>query len=48
MRVKDESERAGLKLIIKKKQDHGTGPHYFTANRWGKGVSSDSCALLGL
>ena len=34
MRVKEESEKAGLKLNIKKKNlDHGIQPHNFKANR---------------
>ena len=37
MRVKEESDRAGLKLNIKKKYDHGIWPHYFMANRNEKG-----------
>ena len=34
MKVKEESEKAGLKLNIKK-YDHGIWSHYFMANRWG-------------
>ena len=39
MRMKEESERAGLRLNIKKKKpkDHGIRPHYFMTNRRGKG-----------
>ena len=35
MRVKEESERSGLKLNIKKKKkcDHGIWPHYCMPNR---------------
>ena len=33
MKVKEESEKAGLKLNIQKKKDHGTQPHHFMANR---------------
>ena len=47
MRVK-ESERAGLKLNIKKNYDHGIWPHYFTANRRGKHGSSDRFPLKSL
>ena len=36
-----ESERAGLKLNIKKNEDHGIWPHYFMANREGESRSSD-------
>ena len=48
MRVKEESERACLKLNIFKKLDHGIQPHYFIANRGGKDGSSDRFPLLGL
>ena len=33
MRVKEESEKVGLKLSIKKEEDHGIQSHYFMANR---------------
>ena len=36
MRVKKESERAGLRLNIKKNSNHGICPHYCIANRRGK------------
>ena len=36
MRVKEESEKAGLKLNIKKNEDHGILSHHFMGNRWGK------------
>ena len=32
MNVKEESEKAGLKLNIQKNEDHGTQSHHFTAN----------------
>ena len=36
VRVKQKSEKAGLKLNIKKKrQDRGIHSHHFMANRWG-------------
>ena len=31
MKVKEESEKAGLKINIKKKQDHGIWSHNFMA-----------------
>ena len=34
MKVKEESEKAGLKFNIKK-QKHGIWSHPFMANRWG-------------
>ena len=49
MWVKEKSERAGLRLNIKKKKithkDHGIRPHYYMANRRGKGESSDRFLL---
>ena len=48
LRVKEESEKAGLKLNIKKKQDHGIWSHHFMANRKGKSRSSDRFYFLGL
>ena len=46
MKVKEESEKAGLKLNIKKKnENHGIWSHHFMANRWGK---SDRFYFLGL
>ena len=36
MKVKDESEKAGLKLNIQKNKDYGTCSHQLMANRWGK------------
>ena len=34
MKVKEESEKAGLKLNIQKKKDHGIYSHHFMENRW--------------
>ena len=34
MKVKEESEKAGSKLNIKKNEDHGIWSHCFMANRW--------------
>ena len=47
MMVMEESERAGLKLNIKKLRSWCSVPH-FMANRRGKGGSSDRFPLLGL
>ena len=33
MKVKEESEKAGLKLNIQKNEDHGIQSHHFLANR---------------
>ena len=35
MKVKEESEKVGLKLNIQKNEDHGIWSRYFMANRWG-------------
>ena len=48
MRVKEDSERASLRLNITKHQDLGIQSHYLMANRRGKGGSSDKAPLLGL
>ena len=34
MKVKEESEKAGLTLSIQKNEDHGIQFHHFIANRW--------------
>ena len=41
MKVKEESENAGLKLNIQKNEDHGIWSHYFMANKWGINRNSD-------
>ena len=41
MKVKEESEKAGLKLSIQKNEDHGIRSHHFMANRWGNSGNSD-------
>ena len=47
MKVKEESEKAGLKLNIQK-QDQGIRSHHFMANRWGNNGNSDRLYSLGL
>ena len=47
MRVKEESERAGLKQHSKN-QDHGIQSHHFMANRWGNNGNSDRLYFFGL
>ena len=34
MKVKEESEKVGLKLKHPKNKDHGIRSHHFMANRW--------------
>ena len=40
MKVKEECEKAGLKLIIQKKECHCIWSHHFMANRWGNSGNS--------
>ena len=46
MRVKEESEKAGLKLSIEK-INHGIQSHHFMANRWGSNGNRDRLYILG-
>ena len=41
MKVKEESEKAGLKLNIQKNEDHGIWSHHFMANRWENNGNSE-------
>ena len=34
IKVREESEKVGLKLNIQKKEDHGIQSYHFMANRW--------------
>ena len=47
MKVKEECEKAGLKLNIQKNKDHGIRSHHFMANRWGNSGNSDRVYFLG-
>ena len=48
MRVKEESEKAGLKLNIQKtKIMDDIQSHYFMENRWGNNGNSDRLYFLG-
>ena len=40
MKVKEKSEKVGLKLNIQKTKDHGIQSHHFTGNRWGNSGNS--------
>ena len=40
MKVKEESEKAGLKLNIQKTKIMASSPHHFMANRWGNSGNS--------
>ena len=48
MKVKEESEKAGLKLNIQKNEDHGIWSHHFMANWWGKIGNRDRFYFLEL
>ena len=48
MKVKEESEKAGLKLNIEKNEDHGIRSHHFMANRWGNSGNRERLYFLGL
>ena len=47
IKVKEESEKAGLELNIQKTQNHGIWSHHFMANRWGNDGNSDRLHFLG-
>ena len=47
MRVKEESEKAGLKLNIQKNEDHGIQSRHFKG-KWGKNGNSGRFYFLGL
>ena len=40
MKVKEESEKVGLKLNIQKTKIHGIWSHHFMGNRWGNSGNS--------
>ena len=44
MKVKEESEKAGLKFNIQKNEDHGIRSHHFIAN--GENVETVSCLIF--
>ena len=48
MKVKEESEKSGLKLSIQQNEDHGIQSHHFIANRWGNSGHSDTVYFWGL
>ena len=48
MKVKEESEKAGLKLNIQKNQDPGFWLHHFIAYRWGNSGNNEKLYFLGL
>ena len=42
MKVKEESEKVGLKLSIQKSKIMASQSHHFMANRWGNNGNSES------
>ena len=48
MKVKEKSEKTGLKPNIQKNEDHGIWSHHFMANRWENNKNSDRLHFLGL
>ena len=48
MKVKEESEKACLKLNIQKNKDHGIWSHHFMANRWENNGKSNRLYFGGL
>ena len=47
MKVKEESEKVGLKLKHSETKDHGIQSNHFMANRWGNNGNSDRLYFLG-
>ena len=47
MKVKEETEKVGLKLNIQKSEDHGIWSHHFMANSWGNNGNSDRLNFWG-
>ena len=45
MKVKEQSEKAGLKLSIQKTKDHSFWSHHFIANRWGNSGNKETLFL---
>ena len=41
IKVKEESEKLGLKLNISENEDHGIWSHHFMANRWGNNGNNE-------
>ena len=48
IKVKEESEKAGLKLNIQKNENRGIRFHHSMANRWRNNRNSDRLHILGL
>ena len=48
MKVKEDSEKVGLKLKHSENEDHGIQSHHLMANRWRNNGNSERLYLLGL
>ena len=48
MKMKEESEKVGLKLNNSENKDHGIWFHHFMGNRWGNSGNSVRLYFLGL
>ena len=48
MKVKEKSEKAGLKTQHSKKEDHGIWSHHFMAKRWENNGNSKRDYFIGL
>ena len=48
MKVKEKSEKDGLKHNTQKNEDHGIQSHHFMANRWGNNANSERLYFEGL
>ena len=48
MKVKEESEKVGLKLNYSENEDNGIRSHHFMANRWGNSGNSGWLYFSGL
>ena len=48
MKVKEESEKVGLKLSMSENEDHGIWSHHFMGNRWGNSGNSVRLYFSGL
>ena len=48
MKVKEESEKVGLKAQHSENEDHGICSHHFMANRWGNSGNSVRLYFSGL
>ena len=47
-KVKEESEKVGLKLNISENEDHGIVSHHFMGNKWGNSGNSVRLYFGGL